>query len=43
MFDYELQTGCGDINSGNSNCGHDFGTDLSDQEKKSLLEYLKTL
>ena len=43
MFDYELQTGCGDINSGNSNCGHDFGTDLSDQEKKALLEYLKTL
>jgi mono/diheme cytochrome c family protein len=43
MFDYELQTGCGDINSGNSNCGHDFGTDLSAQEKKALLEYLKTL
>jgi mono/diheme cytochrome c family protein len=42
-FDYELQTGCGDINSGNSNCGHDFGTNLSDQEKKALLEYLKTL
>jgi mono/diheme cytochrome c family protein len=43
MFDYELQTGCGDINSGSSNCGHDFGTDLSAQEKKALLEYLKTL
>jgi mono/diheme cytochrome c family protein len=43
QFDYELQTGCGDINSGNSNCGHDFGTDLSEQEKKALLEYLKTL
>jgi len=43
QFDYELQTGCGDINSGNSNCGHDFGTNLSEQEKKALLEYLKTL
>jgi hypothetical protein len=43
QFDYELQTGCGDINSGNSNCGHDFGTTLSEQEKKALLEYLKTL
>ena len=43
MFDYELQTGYGDINSGNSNCGHDFGVDLSAQEKKALLEYLKTL
>jgi hypothetical protein len=36
-------TDCNDINSGNSRCGHDFGTQLSDQEKKALLEYLKTL
>jgi hypothetical protein len=36
-------TDCNDLNSGNSRCGHDFGTSLSDQEKKALLEYLKTL
>jgi len=36
-------TGCSDLNSGNSNCGHEFGTSLSDQDKKALLEYLKTL
>ncbi|MCY7305640.1 MAG: cytochrome c [Rhodoferax sp.] len=28
---------------GNSNAGHDFGTDLSDQDKKALVEFLKTL
>ncbi|HNJ90889.1 MAG TPA: di-heme-cytochrome C peroxidase [Nitrosomonas sp.] len=28
---------------GNSNLGHDYGTDLSDDEKWSLIEYLKTL
>jgi hypothetical protein len=43
-FDYTLTTtGCSDRNSGNSNCGHDFGTSLPDAEKKALLEYLKTL
>jgi len=36
-------TDCNDVNSGNSRCGHEFGTSLSDQEKKALLEYLKTL
>ena len=36
-------TDCSDNNSGNSRCGHDFGTSLSNPEKKSLLEYLKTL
>lgn len=36
-------TGCDKLNSGNSNCGHDFGTSLSEHEKKALLEYLKTL
>jgi hypothetical protein len=29
--------------SGNSRCGHDFGTKLGDDEKKALLEYLKGL
>lgn len=38
----------GDRNSGNYNGGHEeegkgFGTELSDDEKKALLEYLKTL
>jgi hypothetical protein len=36
-------TGCEDRNSGNSNCGHDYGTQLLDDEKAALLEYLKTL
>jgi hypothetical protein len=36
-------TGCDDLNSGNSRCGHEFGTSLPDVEKKALLEYLKTL
>ncbi len=44
MFDYTLQTtGCDNLSSGNSNCGHEFGTDLSADEKKALLEYLKAL
>ena len=34
---------CLDLNSGNSNCGHEFGTNLSPTEKDDLLEYLKTL
>jgi hypothetical protein len=36
-------TDCNDLNSGNSKCGHEFGTTLSDPDKKALLEYLKTL
>jgi hypothetical protein len=44
QFNYTLTTtDCSDRNSGNSNCGHEFGTQLTDQEKKALLEYLKTL
>lgn len=43
-FDYTLNTtDCNDRNSGNSRCGHEFGTSLLPQEKKALLEYLKTL
>jgi hypothetical protein len=38
-----ILTGCDDLDSGNSRCGHEFGTGLSDQDKKALLEYLKTL
>jgi mono/diheme cytochrome c family protein len=38
-----ITTDCNDLNSGNSNCGHPYGTQLSDTEKQALLEYLKTL
>ncbi len=38
-----IQTGCTDRNSGSSNCGHEFGVWLKPEEKKALLEYLKTL
>lgn len=38
-----ITTDCSQRNSGNSRCGHNFGVDLSDEDKKALLEYLKTL
>jgi mono/diheme cytochrome c family protein len=40
-----VTTDCATMN-GNSNCGHEgpgFGTDLTPDEKKALIEYLKTL
>ena len=44
QFDYTLHTtDCGDQDSGDSRCGHEFGTKLNDSEKKALLEYLKVL
>ncbi|MGB8839785.1 MAG: di-heme-cytochrome C peroxidase [Aliidongia sp.] len=43
-FDYVLNTtGCDHLDSGNSRCGHDFGTHLSPENKRALLEYLKSL
>lgn len=43
-FGYTLQTtGCDAPESGNSRCGHDYGTQLKPDEKRALLEYLKTL
>ncbi|HSN23883.1 MAG TPA: di-heme-cytochrome C peroxidase, partial [Methylomicrobium sp.] len=45
-FDYVLKTtDCegANIKSGNSRCGHEFGTKLSKEEKAALLEYLKIL
>ena len=36
-------TDCSDLSSGNSRCGHEFGTSLPQAEKQALLEYLKTL
>lgn len=44
QFNYTLATtNCSNLNSGYSNCGHEFGTRLSAADKKALLEYLKTL
>ena len=49
-FDFTLKTtGCDEVDaggraSGDSRCGHEFGTKtLTPDEKKALLEYLKTL
>ena len=43
-FDYVLETtGCDELDSGNSRCGHEYGTTLSADEKAALLEYLKQL
>ncbi|MGR9106417.1 MAG: di-heme-cytochrome C peroxidase [Gammaproteobacteria bacterium] len=45
-FDYVLKTtDCEGLNvaSGNSRCGHEFGTKLSPEDKAALLEYLKIL
>jgi len=36
-------TDCSNRDSGKSRCGHEFGTWLSDAEKRALLEYLKAL
>jgi hypothetical protein len=38
-----VTTGCDQRNSGNSRCGHEFGTSLPAADKLALLEYLKTL
>lgn len=44
QFGYTFQaTGCDDLDSGNSSCGHEYGTTLSESDKQALLEYLKTL
>ena len=44
-FGYTLKTtDCSDLHSGNSRCGHTWGTTtLKPEEKKALIEYLKTL
>ena len=43
-FSFTLHTtGCDDLSSGVSHCGHDYGTTLPEQEKRALLEYLKML
>ena len=43
-FDHVIElTGCDNNASGNSNCGHIYGTMLSDENKRALLEYLKSI
>jgi len=43
-FNYTLKTtDCTARNSGNSRCGHNYGTGFSAEDKKALLEYLKSL
>lgn len=41
--DVRTTTDCSDRNSGNSRCGHTFGSTLSADDKRALLEYMKTL
>ena len=44
MFSHVIETtGCDQLDSGNSRCGHEFGTSLSAADKKALLEYLKSI
>jgi len=49
-FDFTLQTGCvaptdprAKALYGNTNCGHEYGVNLTPDQKRALLEYLKTL
>ena len=42
-FLFRTHTPEGEPIAGNSNAGHEYGTQLSEQEKRDLLEYLKTL
>jgi hypothetical protein len=42
-FLFETHTADGDPIPGNSNDGHEYGTGLSEDEKRALLEYMKTL
>jgi processive rubber oxygenase RoxA-like protein len=39
---YVRETTC-DRQEGNSRCGHEYGTKLSDSDKRALLEYLKSI
>lgn len=40
---YRVRDDGGEVTPGNSNLGHRYGTELSDQQKWSLIEYMKTL
>ncbi|WP_255377181.1 di-heme-cytochrome C peroxidase [Cellvibrio sp. PSBB006] len=43
LNEFQVLTPAGAIQAGNSNRGHEAGTDLSDDEKRQLIEYMKTL
>ena len=38
-----ITSDCSDLGSGRSRCGHEYGVDLTDEQKDDLLEYLKTM
>lgn len=40
---FNVLDNAGEIQTGNSNRGHGYGTDLSDEQKWDLIEYMKTL
>jgi hypothetical protein len=42
-FHFETQDASSDLIDGNSNAGHTYGTELSDPDRRALVEYLKTL
>lgn len=42
-FLFETRTGSGDPKPGNSNLGHEFGVTLTEDQRRMLIEYLKTL
>jgi hypothetical protein len=43
-FNYTYRAeSCDNINDGNSNCGHMWGTNLTDDDKWALIEYMKQL
>lgn len=42
-FLFETQEASGDARPGNANTGHEFGSMLPEDQRKALLEYLKTL
>lgn len=43
LHDTRQTTGCDKRDSGNSRCGHEYGTNLTAQQKRDLIEYLKKL
>ena len=43
LNEFQVMTPAGAIQAGNSNRGHEAGTDLSDDEKRQLIEYMKML
>ena len=42
-FEFKVKDENGQAIPGNSNAGHEYGVDLKTEERKQLLEYLKSL